>query len=282
MPRRTSSASRNTHSHRYGLELPPGASPLGTQEIALPTVLPQIPEEAFARLCFHVDETGRRLVAEGGPDFPNTPGYFETLTALAFLYFADARPGGSFGDPVDIAILEVGLPAGGWTRPTSSNLSSSVICGRRTRPPGVSRPHHRRHRAREGRHPPRPGSAVVTLPQHPEANQAIGEVAAWSWASVASTPPNTFPAATSAHQPHLQLPPFMRDRRGSHGWDENSPLVPNHYNLSIDGETIRIRSPLPRQKHQQLQHRSRNLGSNRVRNGISYKIKIQITQSVTP
>ncbi len=45
-----------------------------------------ISDEDFARLYFHVDETARHLVDAG--DLPHPPSFFETLTALAFLYFA--------------------------------------------------------------------------------------------------------------------------------------------------------------------------------------------------
>src|ERR1035441_1417600 len=59
----------------------------------------EIPEEAFARLYFRVDETARQLVAAGR--LPHHPSFFETLTALAFLHFAERN--------VEIAILEVGM-----------------------------------------------------------------------------------------------------------------------------------------------------------------------------
>ena len=59
----------------------------------------EIPEEAFARLYFQVDDAARVLVASG--ELPHHPSFFETLTALAFLYFAEIE--------VDIAVLEVGL-----------------------------------------------------------------------------------------------------------------------------------------------------------------------------
>src|SRR5271155_2445644 len=45
-----------------------------------------IPDEDFAHLYFHVDETARRLVESGS--LPHHPSFFEVLTAVAFLYFA--------------------------------------------------------------------------------------------------------------------------------------------------------------------------------------------------
>jgi dihydrofolate synthase/folylpolyglutamate synthase len=70
----------------------------------------QIPDEVFARLYFQVDETALRLVESG--DLPYPPSFFEVLTAVAFLYFAEANAaetGEAAQRPVDIAILEVGL-----------------------------------------------------------------------------------------------------------------------------------------------------------------------------
>src|ERR1700736_6640482 len=56
----------------------------------------QIPDDDFARLYFRVDSTAERLVKEEA--LPHHPSFFEVLTVLAFLYFAEQR--------VDIAILE--------------------------------------------------------------------------------------------------------------------------------------------------------------------------------
>ena len=69
-----------------------------------------IPDDDFARIYFHIDDTARRLYAhEATPDhplpqdaiLPHHPSFFETLTAIAFFYFAEQK--------VDIAVLEVGM-----------------------------------------------------------------------------------------------------------------------------------------------------------------------------
>src|SRR5690349_5690357 len=65
-----------------------------------------ISDDDFARLYFQVDSAAEKLVSEG--QLPHPPSFFETLTALAFLYFADKKESGDTGNPVDIAILEVG------------------------------------------------------------------------------------------------------------------------------------------------------------------------------
>ncbi|HWB33349.1 MAG TPA: hypothetical protein VG714_09265 [Acidobacteriaceae bacterium] len=125
----------------------------------------EIPEAEFARLYFQVDETGRRLVAEGR--LPWQPSYFETLTALAFLSFAEQH--------IDIAILEVGLggrlDATNIVEPLLSVITDIALDHQEYLGPTIAAI------AREKAGILRPGGTLVTLPQHPEANQAIGEVA---------------------------------------------------------------------------------------------------------
>jgi len=67
-------------------------------------------DDDFARLYFRVDETGSRLLHEG--KLPQHPSFFESVTAVAFLYFAEQA--------VDIAVLEVAWAAVS-TPPTSSS-----------------------------------------------------------------------------------------------------------------------------------------------------------------
>ena len=145
----------------YGSSETPGADG--------PLVLRVIPDEEFARLYTLVDETASRLVASG--DLPQDPSYFERLTMLAFLYYAgadlpEAQP------RADIAILEVGLggrlDATNIVEPLISILTDialdhqdylgdtiTAIAGEKC---GILR--------QDG--------TVVTLAQHPEANQVIG------------------------------------------------------------------------------------------------------------
>ena len=124
-----------------------------------------IPEEDFGRLYFHVQETAERLIREGA--LPGPPSFFEVLTALAFLYFSESK--------VDLAVLEVGM--GG--RLDATNIVDpllSVITD-------ISLDHQEWLGstidliAREKAGILRQDGVLVTLPQHPEANQAIGEVA---------------------------------------------------------------------------------------------------------
>jgi dihydrofolate synthase / folylpolyglutamate synthase len=124
-----------------------------------------ISDDDFASLYFRVDDCARRLVAEGR--LKDHPSFFETMTALAFLAFAERG--------VEVAVLEVGM--GG--RLDATNIVEplvSVITD-------ISLDHMEwlgetiAEIAREKAGILREGGVLVTLPQHPEANQAIGEVA---------------------------------------------------------------------------------------------------------
>jgi dihydrofolate synthase / folylpolyglutamate synthase len=121
-----------------------------------------ISDDDFALLHDVVGRTAERLVSEG--DLPWHPSFFEMLTAMAFEYFARSRP--------DVVVLEVGM--GG--RLDATNVVEprvSVITD-------ISLDHQKylgetvREIAGEKAGIIRPGGAVVTLPQLPEANDVIG------------------------------------------------------------------------------------------------------------
>jgi dihydrofolate synthase/folylpolyglutamate synthase len=59
----------------------------------------EISDDVFARLYFRVRDAAQQLVQQGR--LPQHPSFFEILTALAFLYFAEAN--------IDLAVLEVGM-----------------------------------------------------------------------------------------------------------------------------------------------------------------------------
>ena len=128
-----------------------------------------ISDDDFARLYFQVDSAAERLVAAG--ELPQHPSFFETLTALAFLYFAGQQTSPS----VEIAILEVGL--GG--RLDATNIVTPLL----SILTDISLDHQDylgntiAEITREKAGILRRGGTLITLPQHPEANQAIGEVA---------------------------------------------------------------------------------------------------------
>ncbi len=125
----------------------------------------EIADDDFARLYFRVDDAARQLLLAG--KLPQFPSYFEMLTAEAFLYFAARH--------IDIAVLEVGmggrLDATNVVEPLISVITDisldhtewlgSTIAAITREKAGILRP----------------GGIMVTLPQHPDANQVLGEVA---------------------------------------------------------------------------------------------------------
>ena len=126
----------------------------------------QISDDDFARLYFRVDETAARLLEQGR--LPQHPSFFESMTAVAFLYFAEQL--------VDLAILEVGM--GG--RLDATNIVAPLI----SVITDISFDHTEwlgstiDAIAREKAGILRQNGVLVTLPQHPDANRTIGEVAA--------------------------------------------------------------------------------------------------------
>ena len=124
-----------------------------------------IPDDDFSQRLEAVIHAAERLVSEGR--LPGPPSFFETVTAMAFLQFAAKK--------VDIAVLEVGL--GG--RLDATNIVEPVL----SIITDISLDHTEwlghtiTEIAREKAGILRPNGVLVTLPQHPEANQAIGEAA---------------------------------------------------------------------------------------------------------
>jgi len=151
----------------------------GAPGLAFETGDPTIPDDTFAQLYFRVHDTAQQLVLDGrlasgsprtGPGsrgLSHLPSYFELLTTLAFLFFAEEK--------VDLAVLEVGM--GG--RLDATNLVSPIL----SVITDISLDHQEwlgstiAEITREKAGILRPHGTLVTLPQHPEANQALGEAA---------------------------------------------------------------------------------------------------------
>lgn len=125
----------------------------------------EIADDDFARLYFHIHDVAQRLVADG--TLPQHPSFFEILTAQAFLYFAEQQ--------IDIAVLEVGmggrLDATNVVEPLVSVITDISLDHTEWLGSTISAI------AREKAGILRPNGVMVTLPQHPEANQVLGEVA---------------------------------------------------------------------------------------------------------
>ena len=223
---------------------------------------PEIPDHTFARLFSRVDDTAAALVASG--TLPHPPSFFEVLTALAFLYFA--------GEKVDIAVLEVGL--GG--RLDATNIVEPLI----SVITDIALDHQdylgdtiaaiTREKAGILRH----NGILVTLPQHPEANQAIGEAAAsldlhaisaadfipaqLPTPQLRAVPPH--PVAVKPPHPNAVILSAAKDPDAAHNTTAARTFLPpehvvpltaqhdslphNHYTLTLNNEPLEVDSPL--------------------------------------
>lgn len=165
----------------------------------------EISNDDFARLYFRVHDTAEELVSAG--DLPQPPSFFEILTAQAFLYYAEQK--------VDIAVLEVGmggrLDATNVVDPLVSVVTDISLDHMEWLGPTIAAI------TREKAGILRRGGTLITLPQHPEANQVLGEVAAELACCAVSAAP--------------YMPAAHADLAG-------------HYFAEVLGETIAIESPL--------------------------------------
>ena len=178
-----------------------------------------IADDDFALLHDVVDRTAERLVGEG--DLPWHPSFFETLTAMAFEYFARNRP--------DIAVLEVGmggrLDATNVVEPRLSIITDIALDHQKYLGSTVA------EIAREKAGIIRRGGVVVTLPQLPEANDVIGNAILNAGArAVNAVPyvPPVSPGNDTAFSDPWPVPGGQRHR----------------YALDVCGETIQVESPL--------------------------------------
>jgi len=150
----------------------------------------EIGDDDFAKIYFIVHDTAQQLVLDG--QLPQLPSFFEILTAQALLYFAKSH--------VDIAVLEVGmggrLDATNIVDPLLSVITDisldhmewlgSTVAAITREKAGILR--------RRG--------TLVTLPQHPEANQTLGEVAAELGVRGVSAVPYMPPGDASSDSPY--------------------------------------------------------------------------------
>lgn len=202
----------------------------------------QIPDEEFARLYFQVDETARCLVESA--QLPHPPSFFEVLTAVAFLYFAgsDALGGvasGAATPAVDIAVLEVGLggrlDATNIVEPLLSILTDIALDHQEYLGNTIS------EITREKAGILRPNGTLITLPQHPEANQAIGEAAASL---------NLRAINAAGYIPHISAKGHLDGRHfetlsaGELVPHAAQHLPPNRYNVTVDNQSLEVNSPL--------------------------------------
>ncbi len=250
--------------------------------------LTEITDDDFGRLFGKVFEQAGALVAAN--ELPHTPSFFELLTAVDLLFFAERG--------VELAILEVGL--GG--RLDATNVVEPIISV--ITDIGIDHTEFLGNTiteiAREKAGILRQNGVLVTLSQHPEANAVIGEravalnvrgvdasrclpsrnfigipenllpqAANKAYASGAPTPFNLNELEGPAPVAHALADRGMgapssdfRTRVADSAGDpaansaaspERSPLGRNQYPLSLDSEVLLIDSPLPGQ------HQQRNL-----------------------
>jgi dihydrofolate synthase/folylpolyglutamate synthase len=184
-----------------------------------------------------IERTAERLVEDG--ELPWHPSFFEMLTAMAFEHFATSK--------VDIAVLEVGM--GGRLDATNAvDPRLSVITD-------ISLDHQKylgntvAEIAREKAGIIRPGGVVVTLPQSPEANDAIGNAILELGARAISAVPFVPPVSPGAdEQKLLTAVGAGNDREAAEKVD-----VTSRYALQVLGKEITVETRL--------------LGRHQLRNG---------------
>jgi dihydrofolate synthase / folylpolyglutamate synthase len=177
----------------------------------------EIGDQDFAQAYERVERVASSLVAEG--KLPWHPSFFEMLTAMAFLHFAN--------DHVDVAVLEVGmggrLDATNVVEPTVAVITDisldhqkflgNTIAEIATEKAGIIHA----------------DGLLVTLPQHPAANDVIGKAVLERGAT-----------AVSAVQ---YVPPVSPGAEGTL-WDQSKTGSRNRYPLTVMGREITVDSPL--------------------------------------
>lgn len=233
-----------------------------------PSALMPILDEEFARLYFHVDSTAGRLVESGA--LPHSPSFFEMLTGVAFLYFAERR--------ADIVVLEVGLggrlDATNIVEPLLSIITDVALDHQDYLGSSLA------EIAWEKAGILRAGGTLVTLPQHPEANRVFGERAAElpELKAVSATPfmpsPADFVQATTEAKPAFDddADGFRAGLTDHAGEAADPDLLPQRaYTVAVDGASMLVASPL-RGQHQQRNVALAIAAAVELRNYKGYKI----------
>ena len=187
-----------------------------------------ISDADFTRAHHQVETAAVGLVREG--KLPWHPSFFEVLTAMAFLHFSGCcvpalRPGETAPPPVDLAVLEVGmggrLDATNVVEPLVSVITDIALDHQKFLGNTV------REIAGEKAGIIRPGGTVVTLPQHPEANDVIGNTILDRDARAVSAVPYVPPVSPGADTGNQKL-----------------EIGNSSYPLTVMGEEITVASPL--------------------------------------
>jgi dihydrofolate synthase/folylpolyglutamate synthase len=173
-----------------------------------------IPDEAFAASYQRVTAIAEQLVLASA--LPHLPSFFETMTAMAFDFYSASN--------AEIAVLEVGmggrLDATNIVEPILSVITDIDLDHQKFLGTSIT------EIAREKAGILRSGVAAITLPQHPEANQVLGECMTALAARAVSATRNM--ATVSPHSSTLV----------------HSSSVETRFRLSVLGSEVEIVSPL--------------------------------------
>ena len=180
----------------------------------------EIGDDSFAELQGEVDRIAEGLIERA--ELPWHPSFFEMMTAIAFEHFAREQ--------IDLAVLEVGmggrLDATNVVEPRVSVITDISLDHQKFLGNTVG------EIAREKVGIIRPDSAVVTLPQQPEANDVIGNTILDLGARGVSAVPYVPPVSPGSAQ---YLVPSTQQG--------NAPFV-YRYPLQVLGEQILVETPL--------------------------------------
>ncbi len=169
-----------------------------------------------------VEQAAARLTAEGA--LPHAPSFFEAVTATAFLHFAasgtavavlEAGLGGRLDatnvvDPLASVLTDISLDHQEWLGATIAAITREKC--------GILRP----------------GGLMITLPQHPEANQTIGEIAVPLGVQAVNAVEYLPPRGTAMEDPmrnryQVACPPSL----GGGLLDIDSPLAGGHQQRNV-------------------------------------------------
>jgi dihydrofolate synthase/folylpolyglutamate synthase len=180
----------------------------------------EISDDSFAELQGKIDRVAEMLVEKG--ELPWHPSFFEMMTAIAFEYFA--------WEQVDLAVLEVGmggrLDATNVVEPRVSVITDISLDHQKFLGDTVG------EIAREKVGIIRPGGAVVTLPQQPEANDVIGNTILELGARGLNAVPYVPPVSPGSAE-YLML-----------GTGQDNPRDIYRYPLQVMGEEILVETGL--------------------------------------
>jgi dihydrofolate synthase/folylpolyglutamate synthase len=209
----------------------------------------EIADDLFARLYFRVHDVAQQLVQRGR--LPQHPSFFEILTAMAFLCFAEEK--------VDLAVLEVGM--GG--RLDATNVVDpllSIITD-------ISLDHTEwlgstlAAIAREKAGILRQGGTMIRLPQSTEADDVLSEMArelGVRWVNASSFLPPIIDLSNQSNELGApSIPRFFKEKMSgapdpSHlGTRENKTPIDDQidstsapYTVTVLGSSIEVASPL--------------------------------------